>query len=54
MAADTDVVLWEDGAAEKVFNGGESGDEAMAFGGGDLPYSDLGILMSGEDLPFME
>lgn len=54
MPPDPDVVLREDGAAQEVFNGGESRDKAVAFGGRDPPHSNLGILMSGEDLSFVE
>jgi len=48
MAADGYVVLREEETVETVFDGGESGEDAVV-GLVVLPDSDLGVLVGGED-----
>lgn len=49
VAADSDVVVGEDEAAEAVLEGGEGGDELVLLLVGEFPNSDSAVLVGGED-----
>lgn len=58
VAADADVVGWEDEAAEAVVDGGKRREEAVMvvppFGVRQLPHADLAVLVSRKDLAIRE
>lgn len=54
MPPNVDIVPRQKGTVQAVFDGGKRGHEVVPFGLCDLPYTDLGILVSGEDLGVVE
>lgn len=55
MPPNLNVVLRQKGTVKAVFDGGKRGYEVVFFGLCDLsPYTDLGVLVSSEDLGGVE